>query len=145
MALAPLRGIAKAPGALYDMVTGLGSAYKTATVGSPEQQPKTLAEADKFYNNRPMLPRLQGTVEGLVSGAALGIPERFLPETTDPDRLAHRTLGGAVGSALPFNAGANALTKLGYGTTAKLIGLPAAASPLNRYLVATFPAPSKVP
>jgi len=130
-----LTGLGNIPSAAYNMVAGPLSAYKTLSIGSEASQPKTLAEADKFYNQRAVAPRALGTAEGLASGAALGIPSRFLPETTNEDRLAARELGGAIGSTITGGAAFNKLSQLGYGAMAKFIGLPAAmsaAEPLSR-------------
>jgi hypothetical protein len=130
-----LSGITNIPSAAYNMVAGPLSAYKTMEIGSEASQPKTLAEADKFYNQRAVAPRAIGTAEGLASGAALGIPSRFLPETTNEDRLAARELGGAIGGTVTGGLGLKELAKRGFGSVAKFIGLPAAmsaAEPLSR-------------
>lgn len=108
---APISGIANIPSAIGGMVSKLASDYKTATIGSEAQQPKTLAEADKFYNQRAVAPRVKGLAEGIASGAALNIPDRFLPETTDEDRLAYRGLGNLVGQTVTGGLGYKALAQ----------------------------------
>jgi len=135
MLTAPISGIANIPSAAYNMIANPLQAYKDLTIGSEAQQPKTLAEADKFYNNRAVMPRVVGTAEGLASGAAMGVPERFLPETTNPDRLAARGLGSAIGATLSGGAAYKKLGELGFGGLVKNLGLPAfmgGAEPLSR-------------